>query len=160
MAFGMSLGEARQLVGAKLNIIHPLGNAGRMPWQSGETADVDWGVEEPWNLHALVKEIRTGTELRSRQQQAKQIISEVAGGKRLVFLGFGFDPLHTDLLTDYTLSHEPDVLAAVPGMTEAQRAAVMRTLKRMTGVEDETLLTLHDVRAFQLLRDYTLFLES
>ncbi len=160
MAFGMSLGEARQLVGAKLKIIYPLGNAGRMPWEQGETPDVDWGVEEPWNLHALIKEVRTGTEMRTRPQLAQRIISEIASGKRLVFLGFGFDPLHTSLLIDYSLSHDPDVLVSVTGMTDTPKAAVFRTLKRLTGVEDDSLISIHDVRPFQMLRDYSLFLES
>jgi len=159
MAFGMSLGEARQLVGAKLNITYPFGNVGRLPWEKGEAPDVDWGVEEPWNIHALVGEIRTASELRSRPQAAHRLIAEVASGKRLVFLGFGFDPLHTDLLIDYSLSHEPDVLVALTGLAEAPKAAVLRTLKRMAGV-DESQIAFNDVRAFQLLRDYAPFLES
>jgi len=159
MAFGMTLSEARQLVAAKLKMIYPLGNVGRLPWQNGEAPDVEWGNEEPWNLHAVVSEINTISEMRSRPQMAQKILAEVAGGKRVVFLGFGFDPLHTSVLIDYSLSHDPDLLVSLTGMAEAPREAVMRTLTRLTGV-DESLISMQDVRPFQLLRDYSLFLES
>jgi hypothetical protein len=153
------LGQARELVAAKLKITYPLGGIGRLPWQQGEAPDVEWGNEEPWNLHALVTEVRTPTEMRSRPQMAQKIIAEVAGGKRVVFLGFGFDPAHTSMLIDYTLSHDPDLLVSLNGMADAPRGAVMKMLNRLTGV-DESLISMHDVRAFQLLRDYSLFLES
>ena len=160
MAFGMSLSEARQLVAAKLKLIYPLGNVGRLPWELGEAPDVEWGTEEPWNFHALVSQIRTGTEMRKQPQFAQKIIAEVSSAKRIAFLGFGFDPLHTDLLLDHSLSHNPDLLVSLSGIAEAPRDAVHRTLKRLTGVEDDSLISIHDVRAFQLLRDYSLFLES
>lgn len=160
MAFGMTLSEARQLVAAKLKLTYPLGNVGRLPWEKGEAPDVEWGNEEPWNLHALVSEVRTGTEMRAKPQLAQKIIAEVSGGKRIVFLGFGFDPLHIDLLLDYSLSHDPDLLVSLTGMADGPKSAVHRTLKRLTGVEDDSLISIHDVRAFQLLRDYSLFLES
>lgn len=159
MAFGMTLSEARQLVAARLKMIYPLGSAGRLPWEQGESPDVDWGNEEPWNLHALVKEVRTISEMRSRPQLAQKIIGEIAGGKRIVFLGFGFDPAHTSVLFDYSLSHDPDLLVSLTGMAEGPKSAVQRTLSRLTGVDDH-LISIYDTRAFQLLRDYSLFLES
>jgi len=159
MGFGMSLTEARQLVAAKLKIIYPLGNVGRLPWQTGEAPDVDWGNEEPTNLDALVQEVRTISEMRSQPQMAQKIIAEVRGAKRIAFLGFGFDPLHTDVLIDEPLSHQPDLLVSLTGMAEAPMGAVRRTLTRLTGV-DESLISMHDVRPFQVLRDYSLFLES
>lgn len=160
MAFGMTLSEARQLVSAKLKIVHPYGNAGRLPWEAGESPDVEWGNEEPWNIHNLVKEIRTASEMQRNQQFAKHLISEIAGGKRIVFLGFGFDPQNTSMLFDYSLSHDPDVLVALAGVSKTKKAAIFRTLKRLTGVEDDSLISIQDVRAYQLLRDNSLFLET
>lgn len=160
MAFGMTLNEARQLVGNKLKIVHPYGNVGRLPWEPGERPDVEWGNEEPWNLQNLVKEIRTASEFVRNQQLAKQLIAEIAGGKRILFLGFGFEPQDTSLLFDYSLSHDPDVLVGVQGLSNASRAAIFRTLKRLTGVEDDGLISIEELRPYQLLRDNALFLET
>ena len=160
MAFGMSLNEARQLVGAKLNIVHPYGNVGRLPWEPGERPDVEWGSEDPWNLQALVKEIKTASERKQNRNFLTGLHGALAGSKKICFLGFGFDPQNVEFLFDYSLSHDPDVLAANIGMPEASRMAVFRLLKRQTGIEDDALIGLLDMRCFQFLREYSLFLQS
>jgi len=160
MAFGMSLGEARQLVGAKLNITHPFGNAGRLPWEPGERPDVDWGNEDPWNLQNLVKEVLTGSERMRNRQYVTGLQSTLASSKKIVFLGFDFDPQTVEFLFDYTFSHDPDVIAAVQGMNPPAMHAALRLLHRRTGIEDEGLVSLLDMRCFNFMRDYTLFLES
>lgn len=160
MAFGMTLNEARQLVGAKLNIVHPFGNAGRLPWEPGETPDAEWGNEEPWNIHNLVKEIRTASEVKQNHQMAQHLVGEVAGGKRIAFLGFGFEPAATSLLFDYSLSHDPDVLVQLQGANPAAIRAIHRLLKRQTGIEDDGLIAMLEMRSWQMLRDYALLLEN
>lgn len=160
MAFGMTLGEARQLVGAKLNITHPFGNIGRLPWEPGERPDVEWGNEDPWNLQNLIKEVQTGSERMRNRQYVTGVQSALAGSKKIVFLGFDFDPQTIDFLFDYTYSHDPDVIAAVQGMNEPSLRAISRLLRRRTGIEDESLISVLDMRCFQFMRDYALFLES
>ncbi len=160
MAFGMTLNEARQMVGHKLNITHPLGNAGRLPWEPGENPDVEWGNEEPWNIHNLVKEIQTASERMRNRQYVTGLQAALAGSKKIVFLGFDFDPATLDFLFDYTLSHDPDVIAAVQGMNEPTQRAAYRMLKRRTGIEDDSLISILDTRCFHFMRDYALFLES
>ena len=160
MAFGMSLHEARQLVGAKLNLVQPFGNIGRLPWQLGESPDVEWGNEEPWNLHNLVKEVRTASEVLARPQFKQQLIGQIAGGKRIIFLGFGFQPQFTSLLFDYSLSHDPDILVSLSGMSEGEKSGITRTLKRLAGIENDELISLYDMRPYQMLRDNALFFES
>ena len=160
MAFGMTLGEARQLVGAKLNITHPFGNVGRLPWEPGERPDVEWGNEDPWNLQNLVKEIHTGSERMRNRQYVTALQSALAGSKKIIFLGYDFDPQTTEFLFDYTYSHDPDVIAVVQGMNEPTQRAVTRLLRRRTGIEDEALVSVLEMRCFQFMRDYALFLES
>ena len=160
MAFGMTLNEARQLVSAKLKIIQPFGNVGRLPWQPGEAPDAEWGVEDPWNIHNLVKEIRTASELARNPQFKQHLITEIAGGKRIVFLGFGFEAQYTSLLFDYSLSHEPDIMVSLTGMNDRVREGVVRTIKRLAGIDDDGLISLFDGRSYQMLRDNALFLES
>lgn len=160
MAFGMTLSEARTLVGNKLKIYHPFGNAGRLPWEPGERPEVDWGVEEPWNLHNLAKEVLTSSERMNNRQFVTSLHSAIAGSQKIVFLGFDFDPQTIDYLFDYSLSHDPDILAAVQGLNLPSQQAALRTLKRRAGIEDDDLISIIDTRCYNLMRDYALFLES
>ncbi|MFD2578566.1 hypothetical protein ACFSTD_08110 [Novosphingobium colocasiae] len=62
MAFGMPFEEAQQLVSERLRIVHPYGTLGRLPWQSGTGPALEWGVEVPGDMQALVPGIRTGAQ--------------------------------------------------------------------------------------------------
>jgi len=160
MAFGMNLTEARALVAEKLRIIHPYGTPGRLEWQAGKMPVADWGEGEPEDFHGVVEQIHTASERGEQRGFKRHLLSEVVQGKRLAFLGFGFDPMNCAMLFDAPFEHSPDVLVTMPGATATERAAVMRLLKRNAGIRDEALITLEDLHAWQLLRDYAPFLES
>jgi hypothetical protein len=160
MAYGMELGEAQKLVGSKLRVIHPYGSVGRLPWQVGDTPDVEWGTEQPWNIHNLAMGIRTASEVQRDQNTLRMIRAAVSGAKRIVFLGFGFQPQNVDLLMDYGLSHDPDVMASVWDQTPLMRDMILRMLRRKTGIENPDLIMMIQQRAFEILRDFSLLLES
>ncbi|PEQ11858.1 hypothetical protein B2G71_15605 [Novosphingobium sp. PC22D] len=160
MAFGMSLKEAQAIVAAKLRIIHPYGTVGRLPWQKGEQAEVEWGTEQPWNIHNLMTQIRTSGEIMRDQQTLMAIRGLVSGAKRIGFLGFGYQPQNMEMLVDYGLSHDPEVIATVFGMSKTNINSITRMLKRMTGVTDEELLIITPTRANDVMRDFNLLLES
>lgn len=160
MAFGMSLQEAQAIVSAKLRIIHPYGTVGRLPWQPGEGAEVEWGTEQPWNVHNLAGGIRTSGQIMRDHQAVMQMRSLVASAKRLVFLGYGFQPQNFDMLIDFSLSHDPEVLATVWGMSANNVSAIVRTLRRKCGMESEDNLVIANQRANDLMRDQSLLLES
>jgi len=160
MAFGMSLKEAQAIVSAKLRIYHPYGTIGRLPWQPGEGAEVEWGTEQPWNIHNLASGIRTSGEVMRDHQALMQIRGMVSNAKRIAFLGFGFQPQNVEMLIDYGLSHDPEVIATVWGLSSTSLASVVRMLKRKTGIEDDALLLIANTRANDVMRDYALLLES
>ncbi len=160
MAFGMELKDAQAIVAAKLRIIHPYGTIGRLPWQKGEAADCDWGTEQPWNIHNLASLIRTSTEVQRDQNMLTQIRSAFSSAKRIVFLGFGFQPQNVDLLVDYGLSHDPEIVITVNGMSRTNRDSVVRMMKRKFGVEHDELLLVLDAKCMDLMRDFSLLLES
>ena len=160
MAYGMELGEAQKLVGSKLRVIHPYGSVGRLPWQVGDTPDVEWGTEQPWNIHNLAMGIRTASEVQRDQNTLRTIRAAVSGAKRIVFLGFGFQPQNVELLMDYGLSHDPDVMASVWDQTPLMRDMILRMLRRKTGIENPDLIMMIQQRAFEILRDFSLLLES
>ncbi len=160
MAFGMALDEARQLVDEKLNVVHAYGNAGRLPWQAGDGPDAEWGAEEPAAINAIAQSLATFSERQENRLFFNQMQSIMGSAKRLAFLGFGFDPQNVELLLANDLNQEPDVFVATIGMSEPSKAAVRRMLRRRAGIEDDTLVSVLEMRAFQFMRDYTLFLES
>jgi len=160
MAFGMALSEARQLVDEKLNIVHPYGKVGRLPWQAGDGPDADWGSEEPASIHAIAQDLQTFTQRQESRQFLTQLQSIMGSAKRLAFLGFGFDPQNVELLLANDLNQEPDIFVATTGLSEPSKAAVRRMLRRRAGIEDDALVSVLDMRAFQFMRDYSLFLES
>lgn len=160
MAFGMSLKEAQAIVAAKLRIYHPYGVIGRLPWQPGETADVEWGTEQPWNIHNLAAGIRTSGEIMRDHQALMQMRGMVSNAKRLVFLGYGFQPQNIDMLIDYGLSHDPEVVATVWGMSQTNVNSITRMLRRKCGMETDDNLVITHQRANDVMRDYSLLLES
>ncbi|MCB2064621.1 MAG: hypothetical protein KDE25_14500 [Novosphingobium sp.] len=160
VAFGMELKEAQAIVAAKLRIIHPYGTVGRLPWQKGDMADCEWGNEQPWNIHNLATLIRTSSEAQRDQNMLMQIRSMVSGAKRIVFLGFGFQAQNFDMLVDYGLSHDPEVAVTVHGMSPTNRDSVVRMLKRKMGIEHEELLMVLDAKCIDMMRDFSLLLES
>ncbi|AKQ42127.1 hypothetical protein CP97_09010 [Aurantiacibacter atlanticus] len=160
MAFGMSLTEARALVAEKLRIIHAYGTPGRLDWQTGDRAVAAWGETSPDDLAAVVEQIRTASERGAERGFKRQLLGEVVHGKRLVFLGFGFEPMNCAMLFDAPFEQNADVLITMHGASETERSAVLRLLKRQAGIKDESTVMIENLRAWQLMRDYAPFLES
>ena len=160
MAFGMDLAEAKRLIAAKLKVIRPYGSIGRLPWQPGEMPDCEWGTEAPLNIHNLAAQIRTLSERENDRQLLMSLQNSVASAKRLILLGFGFQPQNIDLLFDRGLSHQPEVLMSLFEMSPTNRAAVIKTIKRKTGLERDDQLMVMTARCFELMRDYSMLIES
>ena len=151
MAYGMELIEAQRIVGGRLKVIHPFGAVGRLPWQDGDTPQAEWGAETPWNIQPIAMALRTPSEARRDQMGLRAIRASVAGAKRLVFLGFGFEAQAMELLFDYSLSHNPEILVSGHGMSEGNRQTVATMLKRLAGLESDDLLTVSTGRPYEVI---------
>lgn len=160
MAYGIELKEAQQVVAEKLDIIHPHGSIGRLPWQNGEAPQAEWGVEQPWNIHAIAAQLKSLNERSTDRNALRDIRLSVASAKRLVFLGFGFQPQNVDLLFENTLSHNPEVLISTYGMSEGNAGTVAQMIRRLAGLENADDLMISPNKAWEVLRDYSLLLES
>lgn len=160
MAFGMNLQEAQRLIAAKLKVLRPYGGIGRLPWQQGDGPDLEWGTENPWNIHNIAGQIFTLSERQNNRQLIMDLHNSVASAKRLVLLGFGFQPQNVDLLFDRGLSHQPEVLMTLFEMAATNRNAVIKTIKRKAGLDKDELLSVMTARCFELMRDYSMMLES
>jgi hypothetical protein len=159
-AFGMSYEEACELVAGRLRIVHPYGVAGRLPWQGDEENGAIWGQDDPENIVQLSKRIFTASQRAASRQFQSYLRAEMSRGKRLGFLGFGFDPMNVAMLFDQLEHDNPDMLISLVDIGEVERKAILRLIYRLTGITDESRITLENMKAFELLRDYGRFLES
>lgn len=160
LAFGMSITEAQDLVAEKLRITHAYGTPGRLDWLSGEMPVAGWGAVELDDVPGVVDQIRTFTERSEEKGFKRKVYGDLVFGKRLLFLGFGFDPMNCSLLFDAPLEHNPDVYITTPGGSEAQEASIRKILAAMAKLKDRDFITFADIPAWQLLRDYGPYLES
>jgi hypothetical protein len=159
-AFGMTIEEAQELVAGRLRIVHPYGVAGRLPWQGDEENGARWGDENPENIVQLSKRVFTASQRAKSRQFQSYLRAEMSRAKRLGFLGFGFDPMNVAMLFDELEHDNPDMLISLVGIGEVEQKAILRLIYRLTGITDESLITLENMKAFELLRDYARFLES
>lgn len=160
LAFGMSVTEARELVAEKLKITRPYGMPGRMEWMAGEGPIAEWGESEPADLHAVVEQIHTASERRNQGTFLRTMAGQLVQGKRIAFLGFGFDPMNSALLFDSPFEHNPEVFVTWPGASDVERFSVLALLRRQAGIKDASSVRIEDMRAWEFLRDYSAFLES
>ena len=159
-AFGMTYEESCELVRGRLRIVHPYGVAGRLPWQGDEGNGAVWGNENPDNIVALSKRIYTASQRAKSRQFQSYLRAEMSRAKRLGFLGFGFDPMNVAMLFDELEHDNPDMLITLVGIGAVEQKAILRLIHRLTGITDDDLITLENMKAFELLRDYGRFLES
>ncbi|MEP7013468.1 MAG: hypothetical protein ABJC13_24360 [Acidobacteriota bacterium] len=83
---------------ARIEIYHPYGTVGKLPWQHKD--GVDFGVTpEPMQLYALAGELRTFSEgVDPSKSDILEIRSLVESAERIAFLGFAFHRLNMQLL--------------------------------------------------------------
>lgn len=159
-AYGMTLQEAQRIIAARLKVIHPYGAVGRLPWQTGDGPDCEFANETPWNMDALSAQLKTFDQAMADRAGLGELRSAVARSQRLVFLGCDFTPQSLDLLVDSSLSHNPELVMNMGALSEPNRAAAIRMLKRKTGNERDDRLLITESRCLDVLKDYALMLES
>ncbi len=93
-SFGISREHAADTV-AKLNIWHPYGSIGTLPWPN--KSGVSFGDEV--DNFALSKEIKTFTEKIENEASLLPLRDATVEADALVFLGFGFNPGNMKLFT-------------------------------------------------------------
>lgn len=92
-------GETADLLMRNLDILHPYGLIGNLPWMDPEDFTV-FGEQRPDNLiHKSSKGIRTFSESTEEDNhRLEEIRTMVNHGSRLVFLGFAFHRINMELL--------------------------------------------------------------
>lgn len=147
--------EAKEALSA-LDILHPYGVIGLLPWQADE--HIPFGTDADRRvLTRASANIKTFSESNAvNDEDTRQIRDLIAGSRSLVFLGFGFIPLNMRLLQP--ASHHPDckrntVFATAYNISTFDRERICEELKTLSGSKLVPHLT--DGKAGKLFNEFT-----
>src|SRR5579872_3061022 len=87
------------LINRNLNIIHPYGKVGNLPWQSRENAVRFGGEPMEDSLATISQNIRTYNEQIETNGELLQVRKQISKAGRIIFLGFHFHKQNMHLLT-------------------------------------------------------------
>lgn len=97
-AYGIEAGHAAEIV-AKLDITHPYGVVGRLPWQLQAGEGVGFGLDaSAVSLLDLADQIKTFTEQAHDEAEKEHWRNAIAESDQVIFLGFGFHRQNVALL--------------------------------------------------------------
>lgn len=134
---GISEERAAEFVN-KIEMFHPYGTVGRLPWQTkGDAPQVGFGASS-YNLKAVSEQVKTFTE--GTDPKASEILAlraAVSAADRVLFLGFGFHQLNMDLLTpdDAALRDFPDRVyyGTASGLQMPNQEVAKRRIRELGG---------------------------
>jgi hypothetical protein len=98
--------QTTQIVNS-LNIFHPYGQAGRLPFQGSDNCINFGGYLNADSLYALSVQIKTFMEgVDKDSENYKNVISSLINANRIIYLGFAYYEQNMDLLYPSSIIHE------------------------------------------------------
>ena len=134
-----------------LDIFHPYGSVGPLPWQSVR-GGVPFGAALLGNqLVNISKSIHTYSEQIQDKETLKRIHLSMNSAKRLMFLGFAFHQQNMKLITPKDISGSARVMGTVFEMPDPTKRAIMSDIRKI-GQNDTAILD--DSKCAKFLDDY------
>jgi len=156
--YGVSQERATELM-SNLDIYHPYGIVGSLPWMS-RTASIDFGASPyPQQLLELSHSLRTFTE--GTDENSSDIIAirrVLQTAKRVAFLGFAFHQLNLELLygrpsTPHAALDCP-VYATALGLSQSNSQIIINELHTIGGHNQNQIFLRSDLKSGALFREY------
>ena len=157
--FGLAEGEATETL-SHLEILHPYGKVGNLPWQAEGEAIAFGGSPSGAQLLSLSRQLRTFHEDVSPQTRDIDEIRRLAReAEQLVFLGFAYHQINLDLLFDPMASVEtprrlPRIYGTAFGMSPSDVEDVRQTLSSRLKVVPEAMAIRSDLTCGKLFSEY------
>lgn len=152
--------QAAQAI-AHLDIYHPYGTVGKLPWES-QTDGIEFGAKPTaQKLIAVAKQIRTFTEgIDTSTSDILNIRKTVANTNRIAFLGFAFHPLNLNLLfsdTKHSLGSTSlsSIYATAYGISDSDVMHIKNELSKATGAFDSNINLRNGFTCSKLFDEYT-----
>lgn len=142
-----------------LEIHHPYGTVGPLPWMGGEQ-QIGYGGQVSSNqLLQLAERIRTFTEGSNiAESDISAIRAVLTSAERIAFLGFAFHRLNLELLFPPQPTGVPTrvcpVYATGVGVSEADAAVIREELFQLAGLNPNSTQIARDTTCFKLFQDY------
>jgi hypothetical protein len=158
--YGINREEAAAAL-THLEIFHPYGTVGKLPWQS-QIDGIDFGATpHPLQLIAVSKQLQTFTEgIDELKSDIFSIRKTVANAQRIAFLGFAFHPLNLKLLFSdmkYSASdfHQNSVYATAHGISSSDIQHIKNELVRVAGFQESSIYLRSDLMCSQIFYEYS-----
>lgn len=129
--YGFSLDEATAIV-SKLEVYHPYGTVGPLPWQAGEPK-INFGSKTAEGLLSLAGRIKTFTDRMDDENLLYRIQEEIFLADTIVFLGFAFHPTNMQLLTPKVETKTRRVFATTFGLSPSDEQVIKDSISLMMG---------------------------
>ncbi len=144
-----------------LEIYHPYGMVGKLPWQSDNRDGFEFGdTPNPMQLLALASQLRTFTEgIEPLNSDISEIRAILSSAHRIAFLGFAFHRLNIELLfpeQDDGIKNLRDcrVYATAYGISTANIQVINQELINFGGIYYEHIFLEKDLKCSQLFREF------
>ena len=153
--YGVSVEQVRAVM-SKLPIHRPYGSVGKLPWQQGEGAKVEFGRPTPASVASVSKELRTFTEQVHDDGALEAIRRAVSTADRVVFLGFGFHRQNVQLIAASVQSHA-EILGTAKAISGSDRSVIQDELWKaleLRGLYEVSRIELADMTCNEFFKEY------
>lgn len=147
--------EAASLV-AEIDIYHPYGKVGNLPWETTDHAMQFGGDPHPTKLLELADQIRTFTEgTDPNSSKITDLRKSLGSCTMFVFLGFAFHPLNMKLIAHSNETNSPKrVFATAKGISKFDCETIKNDISRVGIAPFEVLEVNNSVTCNDLFSEY------
>lgn len=145
--------EAAILV-SQMEVLHPYGVVGRLPWQDGQT--IDYGAEPDSRiLLNLVKQIKTFTEgTDPNSSEIIRIRRSVSEADNIVFLGFAYHQLNMKLMATNNSDKSTSYFGTARGISDSDCKIIEQDLKEYKSSSPKAINISNKLDCASLFKEY------
>ncbi|CAN7338336.1 hypothetical protein LJR090_002571 [Bosea sp. LjRoot90] len=147
--------EAAKIILSKLQLYHPYGQVGMMPWHKSGFA-ARFGGSDHIRAEQLLNhaaQIKTFTEREHDPAFVEQMQRAVMHAQTIVFLGFGFHPLNMELIRPKN-SVVNNIFATGYRVSSANRIMLQQETRDWLSRDDRLPVHIYDLSCADFLRDF------
>lgn len=155
--YGIDGGKASEIM-SRLQVHHPYGRVGYLPWQTGYVPTVPFGGDRNGfdDLLTLAGQIKTFTEQLEDGDDLRAIRREVEDAEVVIFLGFAFADQNMELLKPARKSEARRIFATATGISKSDCEVVEEQIAELLSKERSKFVpTLWDDFDLDLRNDLT-----
>jgi hypothetical protein len=157
--YGLTAKEASEVL-THLEIHHPYGMVGKLPWQQGAHEGFEFGdTPNPKQLLSFAGELRTFTEgTDPRKSDISAIQAAMSTAQRIAFLGFAFHRQNIELLLPSQNMEIKErncrVYATAYGISGPDIRLIKQDIINHTGVSDEYIYVKYGLKCSELFSEF------